>query len=319
MHSFLEFEKSVANLEGKVQELRAMSDNSQESAVDVADEIDKLEKKAEKALADLYAKLTPWEKTLVARHPNRPHAIDYINNLIDDFTQLDGDRLFKEDAAIIAGIGRFNGSSVAILGQEKGSDTDSRIKHNFGMARPEGYRKAIRVMNLANKFKLPVISFIDTPGAYPGIGAEERGQAQAIATSTEACLSLEVPNIAIVIGEGGSGGAIALATSNHVAMLEHSIYGVISPEGAASILWRDSAKAQEAATTMKITAQDLMKLKVVDEIIDEPIGGAHRNPDVVFESTQKSIQRFLKLNSDAKPNQIRKHRQDKFLAIGKSL
>ena len=244
--------------------------------------LDKLEKKAEKALADLYAKLTPWEKTLVARHPNRPHSIDYINNLIDDFTQLDGDRLFKEDAAIIAGIGRFNGASVAILGQEKGSDTESRIKHNFGMARPEGYRKSIRLMKLANQFKLPVIAFIDTPGAYPGIGAEERGQAQAIATSTEACLSLEVPNIAIIIGEGGSGGAIAIATANHVAMLEHSIYGVISPEGAASILWRDSAKAQEAATTMKITAQDLSKLKVIDEIIDEPIGGAHRNPEVVL-------------------------------------
>ncbi len=318
MHSYLEFEKSVANLEGKVQELRAISEDSKESAVDVADEIDKLEKKAEKALADLYAKLTPWEKTLVARHPDRPHAIDYINDMIDDFTQLDGDRLFKEDAAIVAGIGRFNGTSVAVLGQEKGTDTESRIKHNFGMARPEGYRKSIRIMNLANQFNLPVISFVDTPGAYPGIGAEERGQAQAIATSTEACLSLEVPNIAIVIGEGGSGGAIAIATANHVAMLEHAIYGVISPEGAASILWRDSAKAEEAATSMKITAQDLMKLKVVDEIIDEPIGGAHRKPEIVFESTRKSIQLFLKLNSDVKPEQIRKHRQDKFLAIGKS-
>ena len=319
MHSYLEFEKSVADLEGKVQELRAISENSQESAVDVADEIDKLEKKAEKALSDIYAKLTPWEKTLVARHPDRPNSKNYINHLIDEFTPLAGDRSYGEDAAIIAGIGRFEGASVAILGQEKGTDTESRLKHNFGMARPEGYRKSIRIMNLANQFQIPVISFVDTPGAYPGIGAEERGQAQAIAKSTEACLSLEVPNMAIIIGEGGSGGAIAIATANHVAMLEHAIYGVISPEGAASILWHDSTKAQEAATSMKITAQDLMKLKVVDEIINEPVGGAHRKPEVIFENTRKSIQLFLKLNSDTKPDQIRKHRQDKFLAIGQSL
>ena len=238
MRSYLEFEKPIADLEGKVQELKTLAKDGE--AVDVEDEIARLQEKADQALSDIYSKLTPWQKTLVARHPDRPHALDYVSALISDFTPLAGDRKFSEDHAIIAGFGRFRGQSVAILGQEKGSDTASRLHHNFGMARPEGYRKAVRIMELADRFNIPVLSFVDTAGAYPGVGAEERGQAEAIARSTDTCLSLAVPNISIIIGEGGSGGAIAIATTNHVAMLEHSIYSVISPEAGASILWRDS-------------------------------------------------------------------------------
>ncbi|MEP3278835.1 MAG: acetyl-CoA carboxylase carboxyltransferase subunit alpha [Stappiaceae bacterium] len=317
MRSYLEFEKSVADLEGKVQELRSLAENGE--AVDVADEIDKLEGKAALALSEIYGKLTPWQKTLVARHPDRPHALEYINGLIDDFTPMAGDRSFGNDLAIIAGFGRFNGQSVAVLGQEKGSDTESRLKHNFGMARPEGYRKSARIMELADNFKIPVISFVDTAGAYPGVGAEERGQAQAIAHSTDVSLGLRVPNISIIIGEGMSGGAIAIAATNHVAMFEHAIYSVISPEGAASILWRDSAKAQEAATNMKITAQDLMDLKVIDEIIAEPIGGGHREPQQVIADAGKSIEKFLEAFGDKEGDEIRQLRRDKFMTIGRAL
>ncbi|MEW5423361.1 acetyl-CoA carboxylase carboxyltransferase subunit alpha [Amorphus sp. 3PC139-8] len=318
MHSFLEFEKPVADLVGKLEELKALS-ASDERSVDVDEEITRLEGKAQQALTDLYAKLTPWQKTQVARHPDRPHASDYIAGLISDFTPLAGDRAFGEDAAVIAGLGRFRGAPVAVLAQEKGHDTATRLKHNFGMARPEGYRKAVRVMTLADRFGLPVIALVDTAGAYPGIGAEERGQAEAIARSTEACLGLGVPNVSVVIGEGGSGGAIALATANRVMMLEHAIYSVISPEGAASILWHDSAKAQEAATNMKITAQDLLRLQVIDEIIGEPLGGAHRAPEVQIASVGDAIERSLTdLVAQDAPS-LKQARRDKFLAIGRSL
>src|SRR5690349_6647005 len=257
MRSYLDFEKPVAELEAKVEELRAMGESG--DAVAIGEEIARLEVKAAVALKELYADLTPWQKTQVARHPQRPHCLDTIAGLIADFMPLAGDRKYGDDPAIIGGFGRFRGESVCVIGHEKGSDTESRLKHNFGMARPEGYRKAVRLMEMADRFSIPVLSLIDTAGAYPGIGAEERGQAEAIARSTEACLSLGVPNIALILGEGGSGGAIAIATANRVLMLEHAIYSVISPEGAASILWRDAAKAQEAATNLKITADDLTR------------------------------------------------------------
>ncbi|MBA5778980.1 acetyl-CoA carboxylase carboxyltransferase subunit alpha [Stappia sp. F7233] len=317
MHSFLEFEKPVAELAGKVHELRALADSGE--AVDVDEEIARLQVKADQALKDIYAKLTPWQKTLVARHPDRPHAADYVNGLIEDFTPLAGDRKYSEDAAVIAGFGRFRGRSVAVLGQEKGNDTQSRLKHNFGMARPEGYRKAVRIMEMAGRFEIPVISFVDTAGAYPGIGAEERGQAEAIARSTDACLALESPNVALVIGEGGSGGAIAIATCNHVAMLEHAIYSVISPEAGASILWRDSARAQDAATNMKITAQDLIKLGIVDEIVEEPLGGAHRARETVINRAGSVIEKALARFDGWSAQDIRRHRRDKFLKIGRTL
>lgn len=317
MRSYLEFEKPVADLEGKVQELKILAEGGE--AVDVEDEITRLQEKASQALSDIYAKLTPWQKTLVARHPDRPHALDYINTLIADFTPLAGDRKFSEDHAVIAGFGRFRGQSIAILGQEKGSDTASRLHHNFGMARPEGYRKAVRIMELANRFNIPVVSFVDTAGAYPGVGAEERGQAEAIARSTDACLGLGVPNISIIIGEGGSGGAIAIATTNHVAMLEHSIYSVISPEAGASILWRDSTRAQDAATNMKITAQDLQGFKVIDEIISEPIGGAHRAKEIVIDRAGSTIENALKGLSELSSDELRKQRREKFLRIGREL
>ncbi|PLX38628.1 MAG: acetyl-CoA carboxylase carboxyl transferase subunit alpha [Hyphomicrobiales bacterium] len=318
MHSYLEFEKPVADLEGKVHELRTLGDGGSET-VDVAEEISRLEIKAAQALSDLYGKLTPWQKTLVARHPDRPHALDYVEALIEDFTPLAGDRLYGDDAAIVAGLGRLKGRPVAVIGQEKGNDTKSRLHHNFGMARPEGYRKAVRIMELAERFSLPVVTLVDTAGAYPGIGAEERGQAEAIARSTEACLRLGVPNVSLIIGEGGSGGAIAIATANRVFMLEHSIYSVISPEGAASILWRDSARAQDAAANMKITAQDLLKLKVIDGIIKEPVGGAHRDRAAVFADVAKTLDEALKEMSTLTPAELRKERQDKFLAIGRDL
>ncbi|WP_321344133.1 acetyl-CoA carboxylase carboxyltransferase subunit alpha [Breoghania sp.] len=316
MPSYLEFEKSVADLEGKVQELRTMNGDS---AVDVGEEIARLETKANQALTDIYAKLTPWQKTLVARHPDRPHAADYIDQLVEDFTPMAGDRKYSEDSAIVTGIGRFRGRRVAVIGQEKGHDTQSRLKHNFGMARPEGYRKAVRIMELADRFDMPVVSFVDTAGAYPGIGAEERGQAEAIARSTEACLKLGVPNVALIIGEGGSGGAIAIATANRVIMMEHAIYSVISPEGAASILWRDSSRAQDAATSMKITAQDLIKLNVVDEIVSEPMGGAHRDPGVAVGKAGDAIERALAKFDGQSHDAVRLQRHEKFLEIGRNL
>jgi acetyl-CoA carboxylase carboxyl transferase subunit alpha len=317
MRTFLEFEKPVADLQGKVQELRAMAEKG--DAVAVGDEIAKLEAKAGQALADIYAKLTPWQKTQVARHPDRPHFVDYAKRLITDFTPLAGDRKFGEDQAILAGFGRFRGRPVAVMGQEKGHDTESRLRHNFGMARPEGYRKAVRIMELAERFSLPVIALVDTAGAYPGIDAEERGQAEAIARSTEAALGLGTPNVSVIIGEGGSGGAIAIATANRVLMLEHSIYSVISPEGAASILWRDGSRAQDAATNMKITAQDLFRFHVIDEIVPEPMGGAHRDPDVAVDATGNAIEQALAAFDGMSEADIKRQRREKFLAIGRTL
>ena len=318
MQSYLDFEKPVADLEGKIAELKSLSSTDQ--AVSIDEEVSRLQARAEEALADIYRKLTPWQKTQVARHPQRPHFSDYVKNLLTEWTPLAGDRKFSEDPALQAGFGRFNGQSVAILGQEKGSSTETRLKHNFGMARPEGYRKAVRIMDMADRFNIPVISLVDTAGAYPGIGAEERGQAEAIARSTEKSLELGVPNLAVIIGEGGSGGAIAIATANRVLMLEHAIYSVISPEGGASILWKDAAKAQDAANNMKITAQDLLGFGVIDGIVTEPVGGAHRHPDVVMESARGAIGDFLASFSANKGRlEIREQRREKFLAIGSSL
>ncbi len=317
MRSYLDFEKSVAEIDAKADELSAILAAGGSPAI--ADEIARIEAKAKATLKELYASLTPWQKAMVARHPMRPHFRDYITGLISDFSPLAGDRSFGEDEAIVAGIGQFRGVSVAVIGQEKGWDTESRIRHNFGMAMPEGYRKAVRVMELADRFNLPVISIVDTAGAYPGIGAEERGQAEAIARSTEACLALGVPNVSIVIGEGGSGGAVAIASTNTVLMLEHSIYTVASPEASASILWRDSSKAQEAATTMKITAQDLLKFGIVDGIIPEPVGGAHRDHALTLASVGETIEKSLKTLSGLTPNQLRDKRAEKFLAIGRKL
>lgn len=317
MHSYLEFEKPVADLEGKVQELLVLQETGE--AVDVGDEIKRLQTKADNALKDLYASLTPWHKTQIARHPDRPHFNEYVASLIDEFTPLAGDRKFAEDEAIQAGFGRFRGRPVAVIGQEKGSDTESRLRHNFGMARPEGYRKAVRIMELANRFKMPLITFVDTAGAYPGIGAEERGQSEAIARSTDACLALGTPSVATIIGEGGSGGAIAIATANRVLMLEHSIYSVISPEGAASILWRDSTRAEDAATNMKITAQDLMDFKIIDRIISEPVGGAHRDKEKVIKRAGNMIADCLAEFDGMSADEIRKLRREKFLTIGTKL
>ncbi|KAB2850629.1 MAG: acetyl-CoA carboxylase carboxyltransferase subunit alpha [Hyphomicrobiaceae bacterium] len=314
--TYLDFEKPVAELESKVAELRFLSED-QSDQVSISDEIETLEKKARQALIDIYAKLTPWQKTEVARHPMRPHAIDYIKGLIDDFTPLAGDRYFAEDAAIIAGIGRFRGTSVVVLGQEKGSDTESRIRHNFGMAKPEGYRKAVRLMEMADRFKMPVIAFVDTAGAYPGIEAEERGQAEAIARSIDCCLGLTVPIIAIVIGEGGSGGAVAIATANRVLMLEHSIYTVASPEAAASILWHDSERKKDAAMAMKITAQDLEQLHVIDAIVKEPVGGAHRDRQATIDTVGDAIADELEGYKGKSGSEIREEREAKFLEIGR--
>jgi acetyl-CoA carboxylase carboxyl transferase subunit alpha len=317
MRSYLDFEKPVAEIEAKIEELRALADNGHGTAI--IDEISRLETRASTALKDLYTALTPWQKTQVARHALRPHFGDYCKGLITDFVQLAGDRKFAEDEAIIAGFGRFRGEPVCVMGQEKGHDTATRLKHNFGMAKPEGYRKAVRLMEMADRFGLPVISFVDTAGAFPGIEAEERGQAEAIARSTEAQLALGTPNVAVVIGEGGSGGAIAIATANAVLMLEHSIYSVISPEGAASILWRDSARAQDAATNMKITAQDLLRFGVIDAIIPEPSGGAHRDPSLAIAATGDALEKALSQYSNQTPEMVREHRANKFLQIGRSL
>jgi acetyl-CoA carboxylase carboxyl transferase subunit alpha len=318
MQTYLDFEKPVADLEGKIAELKALAQSDQ--AVSIDEEVHRLSARADEALVDIYKKLTPWQKMQVARHPQRPHFSDYIKGLITEWTPLAGDRKFAEDPALQAGFGRFRGQPVAILGQEKGATTESRLKHNFGMPRPEGYRKAVRIMEMADRFGIPVISFVDTAGAYPGIGAEERGQAEAIARSTEKSLELGVPNLAIIIGEGGSGGAIAIATANRVLMLENSIYAVISPEGAASILWRDPAKSQDAANAMKITAQDLIGLGVIDGIITEPPGGALRHHGTVMDAAGLQIATFLSDFAAPKTRlDIREHRRAKFLALGTHL
>jgi len=317
MRTYLEFEKPVADLQGKVEQLRALSETGDTAAI--GEEIARLEAKAAQALSEIYAKLTPWQKVQVARHPDRPHFSDYARELFADFTPLAGDRKFGEDAAIVGGLARFNGQSVAVLGHEKGNDTDSRIRHNFGMAKPEGYRKAVRIMDLAERFGLPVITLVDTAGAYPGIEAEERGQAEAIARSTDMSLGLGVPNVSVIIGEGGSGGAIAIATANRVLMLEHAIYSVISPEGAASILWHDSSRAQDAATNMKITAQDLQRFGAIDAIVPEPVGGAHRAPLETIQSTGRAISEALKSLGNLPPGELIRQRREKYLAIGRTL
>lgn len=313
MRHFLDFEKPVAELEGKIEELRHLTNGSD---LNIAEEVARLQAKVDRLLRQLYAKLTPWQKVQVARHPERPHASDFIKGLITDFTPLAGDRAFGEDRAIIGGLGRFRGLSVVVLGQEKGADTDSRVRHNFGMARPEGYRKTRRLMELAERFGLPVLTFVDTAGAYPGIDAEARGQAEAIARAIETCLALEVPLVACIIGEGGSGGAIALAAGNRVLMLEHAIYSVISPEGCASILWRSGDKAQEAAEALKITAQDLARLGVIDEIVPEPLGGAHREPGSAIAAAGATAEAALRPLLGLDGERLREQRREKFLAMG---
>ena len=317
MRSYLDFEKPVAELEAKVEELRAMGEAG--DAVAIGEEIARLEVKAALALKEIYAELTPWQKTQVARHPQRPHCLDYIGGLLTDFVPLAGDRVFGEDPAIVGGFGRFRGDSICVIGHEKGSDTESRLKHNFGMARPEGYRKAVRLMEMADRFDIPVLMLVDTAGAYPGIGAEERGQAEAIARSTDISLGLGVPNVAVILGEGGSGGAIAIASANRVLMLEHAIYSVISPEGAASILWRDTAKAQEAATNMKITAQDMVRFGVIDSVVQEPTGGAHRDPEAAMAAAAEAIGHAFAEMRGLDRAAVRQQRREKFLAMGRNL
>jgi acetyl-CoA carboxylase carboxyl transferase subunit alpha len=315
MRSYLDFEKPVAELDAKLDELRTLA----ESGSDIGDEIARIEEKASQAMLGLYASLTPWQKTLVARHPQRPHLMDFVGALVTEFTPLAGDRKFGDDEALIGGFGRFRGESICVIGQEKGATTESRIKHNFGMARPEGYRKAVRLMEMADRFDIPVLSLVDSAGAYPGIGAEERGQAEAIARSTDACLQLCVPNVAVITGEGMSGGAIAITTASRVLMLEHAIYSVISPEAASSILWRDAAKAQEAATNMKITAQDMLRFGVIDSIIREPTGGAHRDPAAVIAATGDAIAHAFDEMRHFDRDTIRAQRRQKFLDIGRKL
>ena len=317
MPIYLEFERPIADLEGKIVELRQLAEEDPTTNID--DEVSRLQGKVDTLVKQTYAKLTPWQKTLVARHPARPHFIHYAETLFEDFTPLAGDRLYGEDRAVITGLARFRGRPVAVIGQEKGHDTQTRLTHNFGMAMPEGYRKAQRIFDLADRFGLPVLSFADTSGAYPGVSAEERGQAEAIARSTQAGLNLRVPFIATIIGEGMSGGALAIATANRVFMLEHSIYAVISPEGCASILWKSADKAQDAAAAMKITAQDLLDLKVIDAVIPEPMGGAHRNPEAAINSVGDTIERALNDMASMGGEQIRKQRREKFLGIGRNL
>lgn len=311
---YLEFEKPLAEIEGKAEELRAMA--RQGEGMDVSKEAEALDRKAETALRDLYNNLTAWQKCQVARHPDRPHCKDYIEGLFSEYTPLAGDRAFADDHAIMGGLARFNDRPVVVIGHEKGHDTKTRIERNFGMARPEGYRKAIRLMDLADRFNLPVITLVDTPGAYPGKGAEERGQAEAIARSTEKCLSLGVPLISVVIGEGGSGGAVAFATANRIAMLEHSVYSVISPEGCASILWKDAEKMREAAEALRLTAQDLQKLGLIDRVVKEPVGGAQRAPKETVDAVGKAIEAMLKDLTGKKRDAILKDRREKFLAMG---
>ncbi len=317
MYNYLDFEKPVADLEGQILELKKLA--QEQDSVEMSDEIRRLEKRSADALKDIYRKLTPWQKAQIARHPDRPHCLEYIERLFTEFTPLAGDRKFADDQAIQGGFARFNGEPVAILGQEKGSDTKTRLRHNFGSARPEGYRKAVRIMEMADRFQLPLITFVDTAGAYPGVSAEERGQAEAIARSTAECLKLRVPVVAIVIGEGGSGGAIAIAVANRVYMLEHSIYSVISPEGAASILWHDSTRAKDAASNMRITAQDLFDLKIIDGVIPEPLGGAHRGKETVIDATGDIITAALRSMKGVDGEALKQERRKKFLEIGRNL
>jgi acetyl-CoA carboxylase carboxyl transferase subunit alpha len=311
---YLEFEKPLAEIEGKAEELRAMARSAQ--GADVTKEAEALDRKAEAMLKDLYKDLNPWRKCQVARHPDRPHCKDYIDALFSEWTPLAGDRNFADDHAVMGGLARFQDRPVMVIGHEKGNDTKSRIERNFGMARPEGYRKAIRLMEMAHRFGLPVVTLVDTPGAYPGKGAEERGQAEAIARSTQKCLEIGVPLISIVIGEGGSGGAVAFATANRVAMLEHSVYSVISPEGCASILWKDAEKMREAAEALRLTAQDLLKLGVIDRIIKEPLGGAQRDPKATIDAVGKGLEAMLKDLSGKKPEALIRDRRQKFLDMG---
>ena len=313
MRHFLDFERPIAELEGKIEELRHLSTDS---GLNIADEVGRLEAQASRLLRQSYARLTPWQKVLVARHPERPHAIDYIAGLIAEFVPLAGDRLFGEDAAIVGGIGRLRGRSVMVIGTEKGAETEARVKRNFGMARPEGYRKARRLMRLAERFGLPVLTFVDTAGAYPGVDAEARGQSEAIARAIETGLDLRVPVVAAIIGEGGSGGAIALAAGNVVLMLEHAVYTVISPEGCASILWRDAAHAQEAAEALQLTAQDLLRLGVIDRIVEEPLGGAHRLPQAAIDALGEAVEEALHSLLGKEGTRLRDERRRRFLAIG---
>lgn len=313
MRHFLDFEKPIAVLEGKIEELRHMSSDMD---INIVEEISRLQKRMTREMKSTYEKLGPWEKVQVARHPDRPKALSIINHLIDDYTPLSGDRNFKEDHAIVGGLGRFRGQSVVVMGTEKGSTTEERIKRNFGMARPEGYRKARRLMELAERFGLPVITLVDTAGAYPGRGAEERGQAEAIARSIETCLNLTSPIVAAVVGEGGSGGAIALAAGNRVVMYEHAVYSVISPEGCASILWRSAEHAKTAAEALRLTADDMANLGVVDEVVAEPLGAAHRDPDVAMTDLGDAIERQLKDLSGLSGDALVKDRHDKYIALG---
>ncbi|WBV43940.1 acetyl-CoA carboxylase carboxyltransferase subunit alpha [Pseudoroseomonas cervicalis] len=314
MRHFLDFEKPLAELEGKIEELRRTTDAG---GIDVAEEVGRLSDKAEKLLQATYAKLTPWQKTQVARHPDRPKCLAYVNTLIEGFTPLAGDRAFADDAAVIGGMGRFRGRAVMVLGTEKGTDTESRVKHNFGMAKPEGYRKARRLMELAGRFGLPILSFVDTSGAFPGIEAEARGQAEAIARSIEACLDAPVPVISTIIGEGGSGGAIALAAADRVLMLEHSIYSVISPEGCASILWRDAAQASTAADALKLTAEDLRRLQLIDQVVPEPLGGAHRDAAKTVQAVGNQIAACLEPLLALDAGTLKTRRREKFLEMGR--
>jgi acetyl-CoA carboxylase carboxyl transferase subunit alpha len=315
MRHFLDFEKPIAEIEGKIEELRHLPESPD---VDIAEEVERLSEKVDRLIRTTYAKLTPWQKTQVARHPARPHAAAMVAGLVTDFVPLAGDRAFADDRAIIAGLGRFAGIAVAVLGTEKGADTDARVAHNFGMARPEGYRKARRVIELAGRFGLPVLSFVDTPGAYPGIDAEARGQAEAIARAIEACLAAPVPIVAAVIGEGGSGGAIALAAADHVMMFEHAIYSVISPEGCASILWRDAALAETAAEALKLTAEDLKRLGLIDSIVPEPLGGAHRDPEAAIAGLGKAMGAALAALAGQPGARLIARRREKFLAMGRA-
>ncbi|HPE30322.1 MAG TPA: acetyl-CoA carboxylase carboxyltransferase subunit alpha [Parvularculaceae bacterium] len=320
MRTYLEFEKPIAELEGRIEDLKKVDS---EAGVQVKDEIEKLQVKADQLLADTYSKLTRWQKTQVARHGSRPHFSDYVRLLVEDFTPLAGDRSFGEDLAIVGGPARFRGRSIMLIGHEKGADTASRIKHNFGMANPEGYRKAVRLMDMAERFSLPVVTIVDTPGAFPGRGAEERGQAEAIAACTDRCLSLGAPLISVIVGEGGSGGAVALASGNKVLMLEHAVYSVITPEGCASILWKDAAgkgesKAPDAAEAMKIAAEDLLGLGVIDGVVPEPVGGAHRNPELAAERLGDAVEAAIHELEHMSAEELRAHRRQKFMAIGRA-
>lgn len=315
MTTYLDFEKPVAELEAKIQELEALSGT--EGAPSITDELEKLRAKSAKQLQDLYGDLSAWHKTQVARHPERPHYSDYLDGLFEDYQELAGDRVYGNDEAVLGGLAKFNGRSVVVIGHEKGRNTESRLKHNFGMAHPEGYRKAVRLMDLAEKFKLPVLTFVDTAGAYPGKAGEERGQAEAIARSTERCLTLPVPIVSLIVGEGGSGGAIAIASANKVAMMEHAIYSVISPEGCASILYRDAAKAKDAAEAMKITSNHLKRLHVVDEVVTEPVGGAHRDPQKAIKDAGRVLEKFLKPLTKLPAEDLIRQRRERFYAIGR--